>query len=194
MDVKTLCLGALTLGDASGYEIRKLFEEGPFGHFFDASYGSIYPSLAHLLIEGLVSVTETQQDGRPDKKVYSLTPVGLRVFKAALAETPTKDRIRSEHMVRFFFADYMEPDDLEAAFENYLAEFKAMSEKVRSLDNQNISQSRKFTRGFGLAFYDRVAAYMEENRDLLLAAPSEDAEVMNFQTEKLESVGAGDDE
>ena len=40
MDVKTLCLGVLTLGDASGYEIRKQFEEGPFAHFFGASYGS----------------------------------------------------------------------------------------------------------------------------------------------------------
>jgi len=194
MDVKTLCLGALTLRDASGYEIRKLFEEGPFGHFYDASYGSIYPALAYLLKEGLVSVTETQQDGRPDKKVYSLTPGGLSVFKAALAEKPTRDRIRSEHMVRFFFADYMDPDDLKLVFDTYLAEFRAMSEKIRSLDNQNISQPRLFTRGFGLAFYDGVAAYMEENRDQLLTAPSADTGVVNFQNGKLKSVGAGDDD
>jgi len=49
MDVKTLCLGVLSLGDASGYEIRKMFEEGPFAHFHHASFGSIYPALSPLL-------------------------------------------------------------------------------------------------------------------------------------------------
>ena len=49
MDVQTLCLGSLTLGEASGYEIKKLFEEGPFAYFYHASYGSIYPALGNLL-------------------------------------------------------------------------------------------------------------------------------------------------
>ena len=29
MDAKTLCLGVLTLGEATGYEIKKAVEEGP---------------------------------------------------------------------------------------------------------------------------------------------------------------------
>ena len=33
MDVKTLCLGVLTEGDKSGYEIKKHFEQA-FRHFF----------------------------------------------------------------------------------------------------------------------------------------------------------------
>ena len=31
MDVKTLCLGILNRGDATGYEIKKACEDGPFG-------------------------------------------------------------------------------------------------------------------------------------------------------------------
>ncbi len=41
MDAKTLCLGALSRGDASGYEIKKAFEEGPLSHIHEASFGAI---------------------------------------------------------------------------------------------------------------------------------------------------------
>ncbi|MCZ6511637.1 MAG: PadR family transcriptional regulator, partial [Alphaproteobacteria bacterium] len=49
MDTKTLCLGVLTHGDASGYEIKKALEDGPFGHIQEIGFGSIYPALAKLL-------------------------------------------------------------------------------------------------------------------------------------------------
>ena len=58
MDVRTLCLGILSLGDATGYEIKKLVAEGSFSFFSEASYGSIYPALTKLTDEGLVSCVE----------------------------------------------------------------------------------------------------------------------------------------
>ena len=36
MNVRTLCLGVLSSGEASGYEIKKEIEEGLFSHFIDA--------------------------------------------------------------------------------------------------------------------------------------------------------------
>ena len=45
MNVRTLCLGVLQFGEATGYEIKKIVEEGMFNHFIEASYGSIYPAL-----------------------------------------------------------------------------------------------------------------------------------------------------
>ncbi len=192
MDVKTLCLGALTLGDASGYEIRKLFEEGPFAHFYDASYGSIYPSLGRLLSEGLVSVTEMVQDGRPDKKVYHLTDEGLTVFRAALVEPPVRDKVRSENVARLFFADYMDEDTLRAVFEGYLSEFRTMSEKIRSLDDGYISEGRRFTRGLGLVFYEGVADYMEENRDRFFESVRRDV-MTNNKSEEANLKTADDD-
>ena len=54
MDVKTVCLGMLTDGDATGYDLKKHFDSS-FGHFYSAGYGSIYPALASLADHGLVS-------------------------------------------------------------------------------------------------------------------------------------------
>src|SRR5262245_954062 len=73
MDARVLCLGALHFGDASGYEIKKLFEEGDFRFFYETSFGSIYPALSRMVEDGLALVSEQAQDKRPDKKVYSIT-------------------------------------------------------------------------------------------------------------------------
>ncbi len=103
MDVRTLCLGALTLGDATGYEIRKMFEDGVFSHFLEASYGSIYPALTRLTEEGLVTCHSEQQEKRPDKKIYSVTAKGRTAFTEALLEPLAEDKFRSEFLFVMLF-------------------------------------------------------------------------------------------
>ncbi|MEE8545632.1 MAG: PadR family transcriptional regulator, partial [Alphaproteobacteria bacterium] len=51
MDVRTLCLGVLSEGGASGYEIKKKLEQ-TYRHFFQASFGSIYPALSRMTEDG----------------------------------------------------------------------------------------------------------------------------------------------
>jgi DNA-binding PadR family transcriptional regulator len=174
VDIKTLCLGTLTLGDASGYEIRKMFEDGPFAHFHDASFGSIYPALAKLRTDGLVTVTEHAQNGRPDKKVYAITPEGLDVFKAALRQPPVRDKLRSEHIVRMFFAELMEPEDLEAVFTSYLDHFRSCVAHMEGLDPTDVPPGRMFVRDMGTTFYRTMADYLETNREKLLGPPQQD--------------------
>ena len=168
MAVKTLCLGVLTLGDATGYEIRKQFEEGPFAHFYDASYGSIYPALGRLLKDGLVSVTEHVQDGKPDKKVYQLTPAGRAVFVAALAEDPSPDKFRSEFLVRFFFAELMEPVQMELVYDQYHAHFRGMADFLLGMEDAGTPAGRLLVRGMGRTFYAAMADYLDTHRDEFL--------------------------
>ncbi len=164
MDVKTLCLGVLSLGDATGYEIRKMFEDGPFGHFFDASYGSIYPALGKLLGDGLVSLSEEEQSGRPGKKIYSLTPEGRVRLKDALAEPAGRDRIRSEYLVRLFFAHLMEPEESQRIYDEYLSNFEYLAKCACEVDPTDMKPGRRIVRGFGLHLYESMAAYMREHR------------------------------
>ena len=96
MDIKTLCLGILSLGDATGYEIKKMVAEGSFSFFSEASYGSIYPALGKLMEEGLVTCRAMAQDKRPDKKVYSLTESGREELTISLRKDPDPDKNRSE--------------------------------------------------------------------------------------------------
>lgn len=89
MDVKTVCLGMLTDGEASGYDLKKHFESS-FGHFFAAGYGSIYPALASLAAHELVSCQCIPQDGKPDRKVYSITSAGRAALQVELDKPDRK--------------------------------------------------------------------------------------------------------
>ena len=97
MDVKTVCLGMLTDGDASGYDMKKCFESS-FGHFFPAGYGSIYPALATLARNGLVEFELVPQDGKPDRKVYQITGKGREALSDGLSNPHPTHKIRSEFL------------------------------------------------------------------------------------------------
>jgi PadR family transcriptional regulator, regulatory protein AphA len=173
MDAKNLCLGALTCGDASGYEIKKMFEEGPFAYFHQVSFGSIYPALAKLCDEKLISMREQSQEGRPDKKVYSLTDKGREVLRKALKKTPADDKLRSEVMVMFFLQEFLEADHLRDVFNQQLEFYRSLLARVESLDDSGVPAQRLFVRGFGRMFYRNIIQYMEENGHMLLGDKAE---------------------
>ncbi|MBV8799959.1 MAG: PadR family transcriptional regulator [Alphaproteobacteria bacterium] len=122
MDVRTICLGILTRGDATGYEIKKAFEDGGLQHFVEASFGSIYPALSRLTDEGLVSVREEVQEKRPDRKVYSITPAGRAALIGALMKPLPEDRHRSPFIFAMLFADLLPPARVRMLIDRYVAQ------------------------------------------------------------------------
>ncbi|MHA1564596.1 MAG: PadR family transcriptional regulator [Alphaproteobacteria bacterium] len=130
MDIKTTCLAILSQGDASGYGIKKTFEDGPFSQIQDAGFGSIYPALARLHGDALVTVTEMPQNGRPGKKVYSITPAGRLALIDALGEPSGPDRFRSDFLFRMLFAHLLSPRDLEVVIETRLNELREAVERM----------------------------------------------------------------
>ena len=121
MDVKTLCLGVLTEGDATGYDIKKYFE-CTVSHFFVAGFGSIYPALADLTREGLVTCREEQEANRPERKVYSITEAGREAFIRSLEDTPPRHKVRSEFLVLLHFAHLMPEERLRAIVDERIGE------------------------------------------------------------------------
>ena len=125
MNVRTLCLGVLSTGEASGYEIKKEIEEGMFSHFIEASFGSIYPALTQLAGEGLVTVRAEEQTGKPDKKVYALTEQGRAALARAIAVLPAKDKHKSEFLFQMLLHQYISEDVMLAAIDKQLGDLNA---------------------------------------------------------------------
>lgn len=125
METKTLCLGALCLGDETGYDIKKRFEEG-FGHFLDVAPSGIYRALSELEASGSVVAERVVQEGRPNKKVYGLTEQGRNEFVAAMIASPARHRVRSEFLFVMIFAQMLPRSVIDGAIDRQLEEIDAL--------------------------------------------------------------------
>lgn len=164
MDVKTICLGVLTLGDKSGYEIKKHVEHG-FSHFFVAGFGSIYPALGELTRPGLVTCTDITQRKRPDKKVYSITRRG----REQLIDTPPRHKARSEFAVLLYFAHLLPPSRLAELLDQRahdIADMLATSDAFER--HAHPSPSREMVAGLGRAALSAQLEFLQDRREWLL--------------------------
>ena len=169
MDVKTVCLGMLTEGPASGYDLKKEFES-TFSHFFAAGYGSIYPALSTLSESGLVDCEEIPQEGKPDRKVYRITDEGRMFLLEALKNLEPSHKIRSEFLATLCFAHLMPPGDVQAVLDHRLAaiaNFHGMFEQFEQECVCEWPEGAKFVLGIGRAVANAMETYINENRHAL---------------------------
>ncbi|MEP3049308.1 MAG: helix-turn-helix transcriptional regulator [Roseibium sp.] len=170
MSVRSLCLAILSFGDATGYEIRKESTEGRFSYFEDASFGSIYPALARLESDGLVTVREEPQAGKPARKVYSITDAGRTQFINSLCEPQGPDTFKSPFLLIALNAAQLPPDVLRRALDRRRVQ---VQEELRLLtgseDEQQCSHpGSQWTRAYGMACMNFTLTYLDEHGEALI--------------------------
>ena len=169
MDVKTVCLGMLTDGEASGYDLKKEFESS-FGHFFAAGYGSIYPALGALARDGLVECRCIPQEGKPVRKVYKITESGRRHLLKALEYPCPSHKVRSEFLATMCFAHLMTREQVETVLDNRVKEMTSYLELFNEFEMNSVEDwppGARFVLGFGKTMMRTMREYIEENRDRL---------------------------
>ena len=168
MDVKTVCLGMLTEGEASGYDLKKTFESS-FGHCFAAGYGSIYPALASLAESGCVECEEIAQDGKPDRKVYRITKKGWDMLLEALANPDPSHKIRSEFLAQMAFAHLMTSEQVQTVLDSRIEDADRNLQFIDDFEKScdcDWPAGVRFTIGFGRAMLNSMKTYVEENRHM----------------------------
>jgi len=168
MDVKTVCLGMLTHGEASGYDLKKEFESS-FGHFFAAGFGSIYPALASLAEQGFVRCEEVPQQGKPDRKLYSITAKGHERLLEELENPAPSHKVRSEFLATMCFAHLMTPEQIETVLDSRIEDanrYLAIFDEIESSCDQEWPAGVRFTLGFGRAMMQAMKKYVEEHRHM----------------------------
>lgn len=150
MDVRTLCLGVLSLEDASGYEIKQTLED-VFGSFYNASFGSIYPALSRL-VEDEEAVVLAAGDARfPDRKRYRITETGRSRLSLALSKARGRDTLRSEFLVAMFFAHLLPVAELRRLTDEKLAESRGIQSVLQSYSRVHLAEGQRFALRYMLA-------------------------------------------
>ena len=167
MQLKTLCLGLLEISDATGYDIKQMFERS-LNHFHAASYGSIYPALKQLEQEGHVRSRIETGGHHPGKRLFSLTEQGHAHFIDSLSETEPDETIRSEFLVLMFFSHLLETPVLEKKLEQMEQQDNSKLAMLESLLDQEHSAGIRFTIEFGISALAAKRDFIRENRRKIL--------------------------
>jgi PadR family transcriptional regulator, regulatory protein AphA len=153
MNIRTLCLGMLSIKEASGYELKKEIEDGMFRHFIDASYGSIYPALTQMNAEGLLTVRAEEQSGRPDKKVYAITETGRAALAKGLAVVPGKDKFKSEFLFEMLLQHLLSKEHVDLAISKQHADLSEDLDKIGNcraeMGGKGDDPGSRFVMGYG---------------------------------------------
>ena len=98
-----ILLGFLHHEDMSGYDLKKRMDMS-ISHFWNASFGQIYPALRELLVEGLVEQRDCASEKGPNRLVYSITEQGKQALFVWLKAPEDKEYFRSELLLKLFFS------------------------------------------------------------------------------------------
>ena len=127
-------LGLVALGERSGYDLALLAEDG-VEHLWTPSRSQIYKTLPRLVVLGLARRRAVEQDGRPDKSLYRITPEGRRALRRWLDEVeeePASGRV--VFPLKLFFCEFASPHTAGAqlaAYRRYLERRLERFEAIR---------------------------------------------------------------
>jgi PadR family transcriptional regulator AphA len=126
-------LGILSLGECSGYDIKKKIGNA-IGYFYKVSNGQIYPVLKKLVSQKYADFRVEKSEGKPYRKVYSITDQGFAVLKEWL------DSRDNQH-------------NNELLLKLYFGSVQPISKNIQMIDEYKKIKEKH------LEAYDNIAAY-----------------------------------
>ena len=122
-------LGFLAKGAKSGYEIKQDIEERA-GHFWNESFGQIYPILKKLTEDGLIEKVDSEETGKRSRQRYAITESGLEELKEWIEEPVEFEVIRSEMMLKLFFGAHVDIDTSLQHLEDYKSHLLRLQKRI----------------------------------------------------------------
>lgn len=155
MSLRHGLLDLLAGGPKSGYDLAQYFSAS-MGNVWPAQHSQIYPELAKLVSEGLITQTGVGPRG---KKVYETTPNGLEALRSWLRHSEPDYSVRYEALLRVFCLWVLPKDEALALLDRDRAEYAGHLDQIDKAIATVDWASTQTTRGarlsieFGRRFY-----------------------------------------
>jgi DNA-binding PadR family transcriptional regulator len=120
-------------------------------HFWPADQSQIYRTLTQLEKDGWVEMEIVVQEDRPNRKVFSITPVGRdELYQWLVNPVPHHDH-RSAELIQVFFAGQLQDEEILQIFERtrqkcegILAAYGQVPEKILPYEEEVDNPREKF--------------------------------------------------
>jgi len=130
VSLRQAILGFLDLEPTTGYTLGQRFS-GSVGSFWSATQSQIYRELHELERGELLQVEVIPQQGKPPRKVYSLTELGRAELKRLLAAPIEPLVLRDPFLLQFVFSAGTPPEELDGALARHAAELEARRQEYQ---------------------------------------------------------------
>ncbi|BAZ41770.1 PadR-like family transcriptional regulator [Calothrix sp. NIES-4101] len=178
MAISHAILAVLLESSCSGYDLSKQFA-GSVGFFWHATQQQIYRELTKLQEQGYASAEVIRQEGRPDKKVLSITETGKDYLRNWIQEPLDVSPFKDELLVKIFAGELVPKATIIKELENHYIQHKVTLDTYLSIENQffaepnNLSLAAKYRyltlqKGIShetewLAWCDRAIKFLREH-------------------------------
>ncbi|WP_051217437.1 PadR family transcriptional regulator [Paenibacillus assamensis] len=141
MSLKHGILGLLAKGSMTGYEINSDFNTS-LNFMWNAQQSQVYRELNALEEKGLITSTTIQQEGRPNKKIYSILNSGLQELIEWINQYEFEEslKIRDAFVMRIFFSEHSDGSNLPFALHAYIEHHEALLNKLIDIEAKYIHQ------------------------------------------------------
>lgn len=109
MALEHALLVSLAEQPSSGYELARRFDKS-ISFFWSATHQQIYRTLKRVTEAGWATFEVVAQDGKPDKKIYSISDLGRAELAKWIAEPSTGATLRWELPVKLRGLSHGDPD------------------------------------------------------------------------------------
>ncbi|HEX9399290.1 MAG TPA: PadR family transcriptional regulator [Anaeromyxobacter sp.] len=171
-------LGMLSAAPMTGYGLRQAIGSS-VGHFWQESFGQLYPALRRLAAEGLVEARATRGGPGRGGATYHITARGRSALGAWLAVPPVLEPSRNEVLLKVFFAGAVPAEVTSRNLDRVAAALRAQQAQLEEIagwmdtakDHHPDEPYWRLTLDFGLEFLRMALAWIDRAK-AVLARPS----------------------
>jgi DNA-binding PadR family transcriptional regulator len=138
-------LAALVEESCSGYDLAKRFT-GSVGFFWKATHQQIYRELTKLEDMNFIRAEKVHQEGRPDKKLYNVTPEGKAHLQQWIAAPVEISPIKDDLLVKIFAGYVVPTETIIAELENHRVQHLERLSTYRDIEKQHFNNPETLPR------------------------------------------------
>lgn len=136
MAISHAILAALMESSCSGYDLSKRFA-GSVGFFWHATQQQVYRELSKLEEQGYVSAEVVHQEGRPDKKVLSITQTGKDYLRDWINEPLEVSPLKDELLVKMFAGELVPKANIIKELKNHRFQHQERLNTYFAIENKH---------------------------------------------------------
>jgi len=173
VSIRHLILGLLTQQPMSGYDIKRSLKS--LSWLIDSpSFGSIYPALRALWEDGLVTVEMAPRQGKPPRKIYTITEAGRLALREWMDQPVAPGASLKTFVMRLILANNFSHAGLISHLQqrrSQVAVHRATLKQIAEALDGTMDSGQRLAFGYGLALATAELAWLDSTLEQLSQQP-----------------------